>query len=51
MMITLYGIESDKESEKEESEKSEHAEELPLQNVDSEGGELLQFVQGRFSGI
>lgn len=45
MMKDLYVIESDEESKKEESEKSEHADEPPLQNVDFEGGELLQFVQ------
>lgn len=46
MMNDLCVTESDKESEKEESqfidsEKSEHADEPQVQNVDSGGGELM----------
>lgn len=41
MTKELYVIESGEESEKEESEKSQHADEPSVKNMDSGGGELL----------
>lgn len=45
MMKDMYVIDSDEECMKEESEKSQNVDEPSLQNVDSGGGELLQFDQ------
>lgn len=39
-MKYLYVIESDEESEKEKSKKSQHPDEPPITNVDSGEGEL-----------